>query len=208
MERRERTLSILASTALLVMLAPPAHAAGKTIATVGQALPVTGSPTMDFPDEPMVDNAGNVVFGADFNSFTDFGIFYKPKKGPLAALGTTLTAITGIGTPTEFDGPAMSGSGIVAFVARGGSADALLRKEKGKKLEILIKTGDTAPGTSGALFVTFDDLSINSKGDTAVIATYSSDGGHHHKNRSFPGDRQEDLSDRAQRRLASGNRRY
>ena len=45
--------------------------------------------------------------------------------------------------------------------------------QKGKALQVLMKTADTAPGTGGATFVTFDDLSINKKGDTAVIATYT-----------------------------------
>ena len=172
-------LSILGSITILALVAKPAHAAhgrvAKTVATVGQSLPGTGF-TMDFPDEPMVDTKGDVVFGAVFNTSSDSGIFYKPikKNAGLSTLATTLTAISGLGTPTEFDGPAISSSGIIAFVARGGTADGLLRKKKGKSpLQVLMKTGDTAPGTGGATFVTFNDLSINAAGDTAVIATYT-----------------------------------
>src|ERR1700730_119528 len=178
MQRFLGVLSILGSVTTLAMATQPAHAAhariAKTVATNGQSLPSTGF-TMDFPDEPMVDTKGNVVFGAFFNSNLDSGIFYKPIKNGsgLSAVATTMVAISGLGTPTEFDGPAISSSGIIAFVARGGTADGLVRKQKGKALQVLMKTGDTAPGTGGATFVTFDDLSINAKGDTAVIATYT-----------------------------------
>jgi hypothetical protein len=176
MQRLGGVISILMSVTILAMVAQPAHAAkarvAKTVATVGQSLPSTGF-TMDFPDEPMVDSKGNVVFGAFYNSNLDSGIFYKPMKKGLSAVATTMVAISGLGTPTEFDGPAISSSGIIAFVARGGTADGLVRMQKGKALQVLMKTGDTAPGTGGATFVTFDDLSINKKGDTAVIATYT-----------------------------------
>jgi hypothetical protein len=150
MQRTIRILSVLGVIAILATVAQPAHAAkarvAKTVATVGQSLPSTGF-TMDFPDEPMVDTKGNVVFQAFFNTSNDAGIFYKPMKKGLSAVATTMVAISGLGTPTNFDGPAISSSGIIAFVARGGTADGLVRMQKGKALQVLMKTGDTAPGT-------------------------------------------------------------
>ena len=171
-------ISVLGVIAILAMGAQPAHAKhariAKTVATVGESLPGTAF-TMDFPDEPMVDTKGNVVFGASFNGFTQSGIFYKPikKNSGLSNIATTLADVAGLGTPANFDGPSISSTGIIAFVARGGTADGVLRKKKGKPLQVLMKTGDTAPGTGGATFVTFDDLSINASGDVAVIATYT-----------------------------------
>src|ERR1700726_1516642 len=111
MQRISGVFPVLGVITILALGAQPAHAAhariAKTVATNGQSLPSTGF-TMDFPDEPMVDTKGNVVFGAFFNSTLDSEIFYKPIKNGsgLSAVATTMVAISGLGTPTEFDGPA------------------------------------------------------------------------------------------------------
>jgi hypothetical protein len=48
----------------------------------------------------------------------------------------------------------------------------------GGTLASIFRQGDPAPGTTGGLFFSFDDMSVNAKhGDFAVIATYSEDGG-------------------------------
>lgn len=98
-QRTTRILSVLGVIAILAMVAQPADAAkarvAKTVAINGQSLPSTGF-TMEFPDEPMVDSKGNVVFGAFYNTNHDSGIFYKPMKKGLSAVATTMVAISGL----------------------------------------------------------------------------------------------------------------
>ena len=155
----------------------------RAIAAVGDTAPTAGSPTYTSLDEPMVDNAGNVVFNARLSN-ANSGVFYKPKgkKKSVRAIASTDVAIPGVGTPSFFDGPVMSTNGILAFVAGdttgvAGVTAAVMRKHRDKRLEIVAKTGDTAPGTGGAVFNGFDDLSINGDGNVAFIANYTPDGG-------------------------------
>jgi hypothetical protein len=148
------------------------------IAKVGDTVPTPGSPTITELDEPMVDNAGNVVF-VGFLSNGQQGLFYRKRgSAKVKAIASSDVAITGVGTGGEFDGPVMSRNGKIGFVVREATGDvsAVIRKRKGNKLEILALTGDTAPGTGGAVFSDFDDLAINTKGQIAFIATYTSDG--------------------------------
>lgn len=59
----------------------------------------------------------------------------------------------------------------------GGFTAALFAKPTGGSLDAVIKQGDAAPGTSG-VFDSFDDMGVNpTKGDIAVIASYTEDSG-------------------------------
>jgi hypothetical protein len=178
---------IIGATASQALAAKPKLAS--VVALVGATSPTPGSPTFDFPDEPMVDSQGNVVFVMFLSNF-ETGLFYKPKKGALQLISSTDTPLLGLGTPSSvdqapYDGPAMSTNGIIAFVAGGlTGGSAVLRMRKKKALEVIAKTGDPAPGTTGVfddfdhtLANTFDDLAVNKKGDVAFIATYTEDAG-------------------------------
>jgi hypothetical protein len=162
-----------------------------TVVLAGETAPTTGSPTFNvsgFPlfdpfDEPMVASNGNVVFISALSD-GNTGIFFKKnnKSASFKLISATNVAIPGAFTPDDYDGPAMSQNGKIAFVASGGSPgfpDAVIRVKNPNEgtLEIIAKTGDTAPGTGGAKFDDFDDLAVNDKGNVAFIATYTSDGG-------------------------------
>jgi hypothetical protein len=160
-----------------------------TVVLAGDVAPTSGSPTFNvsgFPlfdpfDEPMVASNGNVVF-ISFLSDGNQGIFFKKnnKSASFKLISATNVAIPGAFTPDDYDGPAMSQNGKIAFVASAASgADAVIRVKDPNRgtLEIIAKTGDTAPGTGGAKFDDFDDLAVNDKGDVAFIATYTPDGG-------------------------------
>ncbi len=159
-----------------------------TVVLAGDVAPTSGSPTFNVSgvpledpfDEPMVASNGNVVFISDLSDGNE-GIFFKKnnKSASFKLISATNVAIPGAFTPDDYDGPAMSQNGKIAFVASGSSADAVVRVKDPNKgtLEIIAKTGDTAPGTGGAKFDDFDDLAVNDKGDVAFIATYTPDGG-------------------------------
>lgn len=192
-----RVAAILA--AFVVVLAWPALSGAAAVdditaiivALSGDASPAPGNPTFSSFDEPMADSVGDVVFQAFLSDERD-GIFFKRnKKGSTVELiSATDVAIPGFGTPTFYDGPAISPNGIIAFVAGSftivpvapaGTPSisepvftyAVLRQRPKKPLEIIAKTGDVAPGTGGAVFTSFDDLAVNRKGDVAFIASYT-----------------------------------
>jgi len=133
----------------------------------------------------MVASNGNVVFqgflsGIGFHA----GIFFKKNNASASVtlISSTDVAIPGAFTPIDgYDGPAMSQNGKIAFVARGAGdvAQAVIRVKDPNKgtLEIVAKNGDVAPGTGGAVFLTFDDLAVNNSGHVAFIADYTKDGG-------------------------------
>jgi hypothetical protein len=152
-----------------------------TVALAGETAPTTGSPTFTFFDEPMVASNGNVVFGADLSDGNE-GIFFKKnnKSASVELIAASNVMIPGAFIPVnDFDGPAMSQNGRIAFDAFGAAgAEAVIRVTSNhKELEIIAKNGDTAPGTGGAVFFGFDDLAINNKGDVAFLASYTKDGG-------------------------------
>jgi len=81
----------------------------------------------------------------------------------------------------DFDGPAINDAGTVFFVNRGSTgaftAGAYMMPAGGT-LASIMRQGDPAPGTTGGVFVSFDDMSANpKKADFAVIGSYTEDGG-------------------------------
>jgi len=179
----------MAMPASFSLAAPAEDTKLSVVAADGDTAPTSGSPTYNGLDEPMVDEKGNVVFTSSLsNGFA--GVFYKPKKKSVRVISSTDVAIPGIGTPDFYDGPVMSSNGIIAFVAGdttgvSGVTAAVMRRRPHQALKVVAKTGDVAPGTGGAVFDGFDDLSINEHGDVAFIAIYTSDGGSTSKTGAF-----------------------
>jgi hypothetical protein len=157
------------------------------VALVGDTAPTPGGPTFNFPDEPMVDNKGNVVF-IMFLSDGNTGVFYKARKSgsPVELISATDVPLLDLGTPDDYDGPTMSRNGHLAFVAFGlTDGPAVLLKRKNKSLEVVAKAGDPAPGTNSGIFDDFNDLAVNNKGHVAFIATYTEDMGLNYKTGVF-----------------------
>jgi hypothetical protein len=151
-----------------------------TVALAGQPAPTSPSSTFDEFDEPMVASNGNVVFIGFLSGPPFTGIFFKKNNASASVklISSTNVMIPGAFIPDDgFDGPAISQNGHIAFAAFSSSpAGAVIRVKDPNKgtLEIVVKTGDTAPGTGGATFFGFDDLAINNKGDVAFLASYKS----------------------------------
>ena len=123
---------------------------------------------MDFPDEPMVDTKGNVVFGAFYNSNSDSGIFYKPMKKGLSAVATTMAMRFRVsGTPTNFTVLRLVRRELLPS-SRAGGGRRIGEKAEGQSALSPDEDGRYGACNRGATFVTFDDLSIDKKGDTAV----------------------------------------
>src|SRR5260370_7488017 len=98
----------------------------------------------------MVASNGNVVFISDLSDGNE-GIFFKKnnKSASFKLISATNVAIPGAFTPDDYDGPAMSQNGKIAFVASGSSADAVVRVKDPTTgpLTIIATTVDTPPAT-------------------------------------------------------------
>ncbi len=174
----------LIAAVLICMGGVPVDAAAVSgvtqIARYGDTAPLSGGQTFDGFDEPMVNANGDVTF-VGFLSGGGAGVYLMPVGGSLTKIAEDGDTVDGATLTTDFDGPAINDDGTVFFVNRGMTgafANALFAKAVGGSLASIIRQGDPAPGTNAGVFETFDDMGVNPrKGDIAVIASYTEDGG-------------------------------
>jgi hypothetical protein len=150
------------------------------IARGGDTAPSSGGATFTDFDEPMVNSAGDVVFEAGLSDGNE-GIYVRPNGGALTKVAEQGDAVGGATLSSDFDGPAINDDGTVFFVNRGSTGSftaAAFAMPSGGSVAPIIKQGDSAPGTSSGVFVSFDDMGVNAKkGDFAVIGSYTEDHG-------------------------------
>jgi hypothetical protein len=137
-------------------------------------------------DEPFLDNACRATFNACYRggSVDGCGTFLSTDAG-LSPVVVSGQVVPGVGTVTmdivgHIDGPIFNERGTVGLVIRsqgGVNTAAVLQQKLGGPLTVLIKAGDSAPGTSGGVFTDFDDMSQNNNDDFAVIGRYTEDSG-------------------------------
>ena len=174
-----RAAMAFASLVLMLSCAARVNASVVSLARFGDLAPSSGGATFTGFDEPMVNSSGDVVFGADLSD-GGFGIYFIANGGAVTKIARDGDSISGATLSDEFDGPAINDARTIFFVNRGmtgGFANALFAKPDHAPVSAVIKQGDAAPGTTG-VFETFDDMGVNpTKGDIAVIASYTEDHG-------------------------------
>ncbi|HYL59138.1 MAG TPA: hypothetical protein VEU51_09715 [Candidatus Acidoferrales bacterium] len=174
-----RAATAFAALAFMLSFAAGVNASVVSLARFGDVAPSSGGATFTGFDEPMADSSGDVVFGADLSD-GGFGIYFIANGGSVTKIARDGDSISGATLSTHFDGPAINDARTIFFVNRemtGGFANALFEKPDHASVAAVIKQGDAAPGTSG-VFETFDDMGVNpTKGDIAIIASYTEDHG-------------------------------
>ncbi|WP_425404361.1 DUF7453 family protein [Hwanghaeella sp.] len=137
-----------------------------------------------------LNNNGEVVFvgqiqGDGIDSSNDFGIF-KSNGASTSVVAREGEAVGGTGTTLaaspfgDFGGASLNDNGEVTFLSRlngagvNSSNDLGVFKADGNGLELVARTGDSAPGT-GAVFSDFDGLNIDGRGDVTYLGKF--DGG-------------------------------
>ena len=177
-----RRLLVSVSAALLGCISVASvDAAVIAIARGGDTAPsASGGATFTVFDEPMVNSRGDVVFEATLSN-GDESIYLLPNGGSLTKVAEEGDTVDGAVLSDDFDGPAINDKGAVFFVNRGSTgaftAGAYMMPAGGT-LASIMRQGDPAPGTTGGIFVSFDDMSVNPrKGDFAVVGNYTEDGG-------------------------------
>lgn len=172
---------------LHVAHAKPSKPVITKIAAEGDVAPGSGGALFGFGngcggagvfDEPQVNETGDGAF---------IGCLNNGKAGIFTSIGGVLANVvhtddsTAAGTlgdsGSDFDGPAFSTNGTLVFAANqmdcNPQCSVIFEKKKSGSLAAIVKDGDPAPGTSGGVFVDFDDLSINSSDEVAFIAEYT-----------------------------------
>lgn len=178
---RRRLLVSTAAALLVCTGVASVDAAVIAIARGGDTAPnASGGATFTVFDEPMVNSRGDVVFEATLSN-GDESIYLMPNGGSLTKIAEEGDTVDGATLSFDFDGPAINDAGTVFFVNRGSTGAftaAAYMMPAGGTLASIMRQGDPAPGTSGGVFVSFDDMSVNpKKGDFAVIGSYTEDGG-------------------------------
>jgi hypothetical protein len=124
-------------------------------------------------ERPSVNDAGVVAFKTHVNGGPVTAAIFLFSRG-------TLTKIVAEGDPAPIGGkvgrqygrPIINAAGDVAFAASlvgGPASNAIFLASKGK-LTSLVRVGDPAPGTGGARFQTFKDVSLGDRGDVSFRA--------------------------------------
>ena len=177
-----RRLLVSVSAALLGCVSVASvDAAVIAIARGGDTAPnASGGATFTVFDEPMVNSAGDVVFEASLSNGHE-SIYLMPNGGALTKVAEEGDTVDGAVLSGDFDGPAINDAGTVFFVNRGSTGAftaAAYAMPSGGTLASIMRQGDPAPGTTGGVFVSFDDMGVNpKKGDFAVIGSYTEDAG-------------------------------
>src|SRR5882757_1422571 len=178
---RRRLLTSVTAALLVCIGVASVDAAVIAIARGGDTAPnASGGATFDVFDEPMVNSRGDVVFEASLSNGND-SIYLLPNGGSLTKIAEEGDTVDGAVLSGDFDGPAINDAGTVFFVNRGSTgaftAGAYMMPAGGP-LASNMRQGDPAPGTTGGVFVSFDDMSANpKKADFTVIGSYTEDGG-------------------------------
>ena len=178
---RRRLLTSVAAALLVCIGVASVDAAVIAIARGGDTAPnASGGATFTAFDEPMVNSRGDVVFEASLSNGNE-SIYLLPNSGSLTKIAEEGDTVDGAVLSGDFDGPAINDAGTVFFVNRGSTgaftAGAYMMLAGGT-LASIMRQGDPAPGTTGGVFVSFDDMSANpKKADFAVIGSYTEDGG-------------------------------
>jgi hypothetical protein len=178
---RRRLLASAGAALLVCTGVASVDAAVIAIARGGDTAPsASGGATFTVFDEPMVNSRGDVVFEATLSN-GDESIYLMPNGGSLTKVVEEGDTVDGAVLSRDFDGPAINDDGTVFFVNRGSTGAftaAAYMMPAGGTLASIMRQGDPAPGTTGGVFFSFDDMAVNAKkGDFAVIASYSEDGG-------------------------------
>ena len=178
---RQRVLTSVTAALLVCIGVASVDAAVIAIARGGDTAPnATGGATFTVFDEPMVNSRGDVVFEATLSNGDD-SIYLMPNGGSLTKIAEEGDTVDGAVLSGDFDGPAINDAGTVFFVNRGSTGAftaAAYMMPAGGTLASIMRQGDPAPGTTGGVFVSFDDMSANpKKADFAVIGSYTEDGG-------------------------------
>lgn len=113
---------------------------------------------------------------------TTFLGFFARRSTALTPLVVYGQSIPKVGTvKLDTGGTAFDDKGDFAYtendITGGAFTGAALIKKGNKALKPIAKQGAVAPGTGGAVFSFFDLICLNSKGDAAFSASYTSDGG-------------------------------
>src|SRR5258708_5286055 len=173
-----RRLLVSAAAALLGCISVASvDAAVIAIARGGDTAPnASGGATFTAFDEPTVNSRGDVVFEASLSNGND-SIYLLPNGGSLTKIAEEGDTVDGAVLSGDFDGPAINDAGTVFFVNRGSTgaftAGAYMMPAGGT-LASIMRQGDPAPGTTGGVFVSFDDMSANSnKPDFALIGRFT-----------------------------------
>jgi hypothetical protein len=178
---RRRLLVSVSAAQLGCIRVASVDAAVIAIARGGDTAPsASGGATFTVFDEPMVNSRGDVVFEATLSN-GDESIYLLSNGGSLTKVAEEGDTVDGAVLSGDFDGPAINDKGAVFFVNRGSTgaftAGAYMMPAGGT-LASIMRQGDPAPGTTGGIFVSFDDMSVNPrKGDFAVVGNYTEDGG-------------------------------
>ena len=178
---RRRVLTSVTAALLVCIGVASVDAAVIAIARGGDTAPnASGGATFDVFDEPMVNSRGDVVFEASLSN-GDESIYLMPNGGSLTKVAEQGDTVDGAVLSGDFDGPAINDAGTVFFVNRGSTGAftaGAYAMPSGGTLASIMRQGDPAPGTTGGVFVSFDDMSANpKKADFAVIGSYTEDGG-------------------------------
>ena len=132
-------------------------------------------------DEPQINESGDGAFIGCLDDNTA-GIFTSIGGTLHAVVHTNETVSAGTFSEEAFDwdGPAFSTNGTLVFAANDMECDpdcaAIFEKKSSGSLVAIVEDGTSVPGTSGGVFVDFDDLSINSSDEVSFIAEYTDDG--------------------------------
>src|SRR6266404_42070 len=178
---RRRLLASVAAALLGCISVASVDAAVIAIARGGDTAPnASGGATFTVFDEPMVNSRGDVVFEASLSN-GDESIYLLPNGGSLTKVAEQGDTVDGAVLSGDFDGPAINDAGTVFFVNRGSTGAftaGAYAMPAGGTLASIMRQGNPAPGTTGGVFVSFDDMSVNpKKGDFAVIGSYTEDAG-------------------------------